>query len=93
MNASFGVIIAVGLYFIGLPTPILWGIVAFLLRFVPYIGPFIAAGFPVALAAAIDPGWGIALETVALFLFVESSGRQSSLGSMATIRASHRSPS
>ena len=71
VNASFGVIIAVGLYFIGLPSPILWGIVAFLLRFVPYIGSFIAAGFPVALAAAIDPGWGIALETLALFLIVE----------------------
>src|SRR5208282_2325466 len=71
VNASFGVIIAVGLYFIGLPSPILWGIVAFLLRFVPYIGPVIAAGFPVALAAAIDPGWGIALETLALFLIVE----------------------
>ena len=71
VNASFGVIIAVGLYFIGLPSPILWGIVAFLLRFVPYIGPFIAAGFPVALAAAIDPGWGIVLETLALFLIVE----------------------
>src|ERR1700730_8081257 len=71
VNASFGVIIAVGLYFIGLPSPILWGIVAFLLRFVPYIGPFIAAGFPVALAAAIDPGWHIALETLALFLIVE----------------------
>ena len=71
VNASFGVIIAVGLYFIGLPSPILWGIAAFLLRFVPYIGPFIAAGFPVALAAAIDPGWGIALETLALFLIVE----------------------
>jgi predicted PurR-regulated permease PerM len=71
VNASFGVIIAVGLYFIGLPSSILWGIVAFLLRFVPYIGPFIAAGFPVALAAALDPGWGIALETFALFLIVE----------------------
>jgi predicted PurR-regulated permease PerM len=71
VNASFGVIIAVGLYFIGVPSPILWGIVAFLLRFVPYIGPFIAASFPVALGAAIDPGWGIALETLALFLFVE----------------------
>ena len=71
VNASFGVIIAVGLYFIGLPSPILWGIAAFLLRFVPYIGPFIAAGFPVALAAALDPGWGIALETLALFLIVE----------------------
>ena len=71
VNASFGVIIAVGLYFIGLPSPILWGIAAFLLRFVPYIGPIIAAGFPVALAAALDPGWDIALETLALFLIVE----------------------
>jgi hypothetical protein len=71
VNASFGVIIAVGLYFIGLPSPILRGIAAFLLRFVPYIGPIIAAGFPVALAAALDPGWGIALETLALFLIVE----------------------
>jgi predicted PurR-regulated permease PerM len=72
VNACFGVIVAVGLYFIGLPSPILWGVVAFLLRFVPYFGPFIAAGFPVALAAAIDPGWGRALETLALFLLVES---------------------
>src|SRR3984893_14263113 len=71
VNASFGVIVAVGLYFIGLPSPILWGIVAFLLRFVPYIGPIAAAGFPVALAAALDPGWGIALETFALFIIVE----------------------
>ena len=72
VNASFGVIVAVGLNFIGLPSPILWGAVAFLLRFVPYFGPLIAAGFPMALAAAIDPGWGMALETLALFLFVES---------------------
>jgi predicted PurR-regulated permease PerM len=71
VNASFGVIVAVGLYFIGVPSPILWGVVAFLLRFVPYFGPFIAAGFPVALAAAIDPGWGMPLETLALFLIVE----------------------
>src|SRR6202023_277345 len=71
VNASFGVIVAVGLYFIGLPRPILWGIVAFFLRFVPYTGPIVAAGFPVALAAAIDPGWGMALETLALFLIVE----------------------
>ncbi|MGB6700210.1 MAG: AI-2E family transporter, partial [Methylocella sp.] len=62
VNASFGVIVAVGLYFVGVPSPILWGVVAFLLRFVPYFGPIIAAGFPMALAAAIDPGWGMALE-------------------------------
>jgi predicted PurR-regulated permease PerM len=72
VNVCFGVIIAVGLYFIGLPSPILWGVVAFLLRFVPYFGPLIAAGFPTALAVAIDPGWGMALGTLALFFFVES---------------------
>jgi AI-2E family transporter len=71
VNASFGVIVAIGLYFIGVPSPILWGVVAFLLRFVPYIGPIIAAVFPMALAVAVDQGWGMALETLALFVFVE----------------------
>jgi predicted PurR-regulated permease PerM len=65
VNASFGVIVAVGLYFIGVPSPILWGVIAFLLRFVSYFGPLSAGGFPMALAAAIDPGWGMALETLA----------------------------
>jgi AI-2E family transporter len=64
VNASFGIIVAFGLYFIGIPSPILWGITAFLLRFIPYIGPFIAAVFPIALAAAVDPGWGIANRNV-----------------------------
>jgi predicted PurR-regulated permease PerM len=71
VNLSFGFTVAVGLSVIGVPSPILWGTTAFLLRFIPYIGSFIAAGFPVALAAAVDPGWGIALETLALFLIVE----------------------
>lgn len=71
VNASFGVIVAIGLYLIGVPSPILFGIIGFLLRFVPYIGSFIAAGFPIALATAVDPGWGMALETLALFVVVE----------------------
>ncbi|WP_051952918.1 AI-2E family transporter [Methylocapsa aurea] len=71
INACFGVIVAIGLYFIGVPSPILWGIVAALLRFVPYIGSFIAAGFPIVLAAAVDPGWTMALETLALFVIIE----------------------
>ena len=71
VNASFGIIVAVGLYLIGVPSPILFGIMGFLLRFVPYIGSFIAAGFPIALAAAVNPGWAMALETLVLFLVVE----------------------
>ncbi len=72
LNAAFGVAIAIGLSVIGVPNPILWGIVGSILRFVPYVGAIIAAVLPLALAAAVDPGWAMALETAALFIVVES---------------------
>jgi predicted PurR-regulated permease PerM len=71
LNAAFGVVIGVGLYFIGVPSPVLWGILAAILRFVPYIGAFISAAFPLALAAAVDPGWSMLLMTAALFMVME----------------------
>jgi predicted PurR-regulated permease PerM len=71
INATFGVIIATGLYFIGLPSPLLWGIIAALMRFVPYIGSYVAAGVPILLAAAVDPGWSLTLWVAALFLLTE----------------------
>src|SRR6185369_8893992 len=71
LNAGFGVVIASGLMVIGVPNAVLWGILAGLMRFVPFIGGLIAAFFPVALAAAVDPGWSMVLWTVALFLIAE----------------------
>ena len=71
INATFGVIIATGLYFIGLPSALLWGIIAALMRFVPYIGSYVAAGVPILLAAAVDPGWSLTLWVAALFLLTE----------------------
>jgi predicted PurR-regulated permease PerM len=71
LNAVFGVTIAVGLAVIGVPNPVLWGILAAVLRYVPYIGALIAAAFPLALAVAVDPGWTTVILTAALFLFVE----------------------
>jgi len=71
VNATFGVIVGVGLWVIGIPNPVLWGIFAALMRFVPYIGAFIAAAFPAALAIAVDPGWSMLLWTVGLFVIVE----------------------
>ena len=71
LNGAFGVVIGIGLWFIGIPSAILWGILAAALRFVPYIGAVIAAAFPLALAVAIDPGWSMLLWTLALFLVVE----------------------
>ena len=71
INASFGVIIGLGLSLIGVPNPVLWGIVGAVLRFVPYAGAFIAAAIPLALAAAVDPGWSMVAETALLFVVVE----------------------
>jgi predicted PurR-regulated permease PerM len=71
LNGAFGGVIGLGLWFIDIPSAILWGILAAALRFVPYIGAAIAAAFPLALAAAVDPGWSMLLWTLALFIVVE----------------------
>ena len=72
LNASFGIAIGTGLWVIGVPSPALWGILAAILRFVPYIGAFISAVFPLTLAAAVDPGWSKLLWTGALFVLSEA---------------------
>ncbi len=71
LNAGFGLVIGTGLWAIGVPSAILWGILAGVLRFVPYIGAFISAVFPLALAAAVDPGWSMLLYTALLFIVLE----------------------
>ena len=68
VNAVFGVIIGTGLAFIGIPSPVMFGVLGALLRFVPYIGAPLAAVIPLALAAAVDPGWSTLLWTAALYL-------------------------
>jgi predicted PurR-regulated permease PerM len=71
VNAGVGALVGAGLWLIGVPNPVLWGILTMLLRFVPYIGPIIAAAFPAALAVAVDPGWSMLFWTIGLFLVVE----------------------
>jgi predicted PurR-regulated permease PerM len=71
LNSAFGLVIGTGLWFIGVPSAVLWGILAGILRFVPYIGVFIAAVFPLLLAVAVDPGWSMLLWSAALFVIVE----------------------
>ena len=71
VNASFGLLIGIGLAIIGVPSPVLWGVIGMMLRFVPYVGSYIAAILPIALAAAVDPGWSMALWTLALFVLLE----------------------
>lgn len=71
LNSAFGLVIGIGLWLIGIPSAVLWGILAAALRFVPYIGAVISAAFPLALAVAVDPGWSMLLWTLALFIVVE----------------------
>lgn len=67
----FGIPVGVGLAIIGIPNAVLWGMLGVLLRFIPYLGGPLTAVFPVALAIAVDPGWGLLLWTVLLFVVIE----------------------
>jgi predicted PurR-regulated permease PerM len=71
LNATFGAVIGLGLAIIGVPSAALWGLLATILRFVPYIGAILAAALPIALAAAVGDGWTMTIWTVALFAIVE----------------------
>jgi predicted PurR-regulated permease PerM len=68
INGAFGVAVAVGLLGIGIPYAPLWGFVAAVLRFVPFVGPLFAMVVPAALAFAQFPGWWQLVATLGLFL-------------------------
>lgn len=70
LNAGFGIVIGLGLAVIGVPNAPLWGLLAMILRFIPYIGAILCAVLPLMLAAAVGP-WSMVLWTLLLFLVVE----------------------
>jgi predicted PurR-regulated permease PerM len=71
INATYGTAVGIGLYLIGLPNAVLWGILAATLRFIPYLGPWIAAAMPIGLAMAISTGWLAPLLSIGLFVVLE----------------------
>jgi len=71
INVTYGVLVGAGLYFVGVPNAILWGLLSALFRFVPYVGVWIAASLPILLSLAIFPGWTRPAETFGLFLIIE----------------------
>jgi predicted PurR-regulated permease PerM len=71
INVTFGISVGIGLYLIGVPNATLWGILAAALRFIPYIGPWIAAAMPIGLSLAISTGWTEPMLTVGLFVVLE----------------------
>ena len=71
VNLSFGSCIALGLYFIGVPNALLWGAFAALMRFIPYVGAWIAAAIPLLLAFAVSTNWLAPILVLALFVSLE----------------------
>ena len=71
VNVSYGIPLAIGLWLIGVPGAILWGVLGAIMRFVPYVGPMMSAIFPLVLAFAVDPGWHMFLMTLGLILLLE----------------------
>jgi hypothetical protein len=94
VNASFGLAIGIGLYFIGIPNAVFWGLLGMVLRFLPYIGAWMAAALPLALSIAIFQSWTQPVLTIGLFVAVRV-GRptSSSRGSTARPRRFPRWPS
>ena len=73
VNLSYGVILGLGLTLIGVPNGILWGLLATLFRYIPFVGTLIVAMIPFTLAFAVDPGWSMLLKTVALYVVLETT--------------------
>jgi predicted PurR-regulated permease PerM len=71
VNAAVGAIVWLGLLLIGVPQALLWAVITGLLRFVPYVGIFVAAGIAALVSAAVDPGWSLCIMTLGLYAIVE----------------------
>src|SRR6266478_9768 len=71
VNIAYGLVVGIGLYFIGVPNPLLWGLMAGLLRYIPYLGIWIAAAMPAAVAFGVEPGWVQAIIIFGLYLGVD----------------------
>ena len=71
INTGTGTAVGVGLFFIGVPNALLWGLFAAVLRFIPYVGPWVAATLPTLISLAVFPGWEKPLMTLGLFLLIE----------------------
>lgn len=71
INSGHGVCVGLGLWALGVPNAVLWGLLSTLLRFVPYVGPLIAAALPIALSLAVFDGWSQPLLVIGFFGLLE----------------------
>lgn len=71
VNSTYGIAVSLGLWAMGVPYAIMWGLAAGLIRYVPYIGPWIGATMPLTVSLVTSPGWVQPLMVVGLFVLLE----------------------
>ncbi len=71
INGSFGLGVGLGAFLIGVPYALLWGFLAAVLRFIPYVGPGLAALLPCALSLVVFPGWWQPVLVIGLIALLE----------------------
>src|SRR5262245_7693901 len=71
INAGYGICVALGLLLIGVPSAAMWGVLGFSLRFLPYIGPWIAAALPILVSLAVSEGWTQPMWVIGLYVVLE----------------------
>ncbi len=71
VNSTMGAAVCLGLYLIGVPYSALWGLATTVLRYIPYLGPWVAASLPLAVSWVTLPGWGDTLLVLGLFVTLE----------------------
>jgi len=76
INLAYGIAVGTVAWFLGLPSAPLWGLVAFLLRFIPYVGAMSSALLPALVAFALFPGWSKALEILCAFVIIDQVAAQ-----------------
>ena len=96
VNVTYGALVGVALYFIGLPDAVLFAALATLCRFITYLGTPIASLTPTVLALAVFPGWGHSAEVFCVFVVLEIAtgyvephvyGKHTGLSSLAVLIA------
>jgi predicted PurR-regulated permease PerM len=76
INLAYGIATGTVAWYLGLPNPALWGVVAFLLRYIPYVGAVSSAFLPALVAFAMFPGWSKALEILGGFIILDQVAAQ-----------------
>ncbi len=71
VNGTYGLAVAIGLAFIGIPNAWLWGTMCAILRYIPYVGPWLGAAMPILLSLAVFDGWTRPLMVIGLFVIIE----------------------